>query len=45
MFHAHEFWFKTAQKVLDSAKDVERDKRMLGAVVVFVHAEAEDAKF
>lgn len=42
MFYAHEFWFKTTYKVLDSAEDVERNERIQEAVVVFVHAEAED---
>jgi hypothetical protein len=42
MFYAHDFWFKTAEKVLDAAEDTQQDRRVPESVVVFVHAEAED---
>ena len=42
MFYAHEFWFKTTHKALDSAVDLDRDERIQETVVVFVHAEAGD---
>lgn len=42
MFYAHEFWFRTTHKVLESAEDTDRDERVQDAVVVFIHAEAED---
>ncbi len=42
MFYAHEFWFKTTHKVLDSAEETQSDQRIQDAVVIFVHAEAED---
>ena len=42
MFYAHEFWFKTTYRVLNSVEELDRDERIQEAVVVFIHAEAED---
>ena len=42
MFHAHEFWFRTTHRVLDSVEEQDCDERVREAVVAFVHAEAED---
>jgi hypothetical protein len=42
MFYAHEFWFKTTNRVLNSVEELDRDERIQEAVVVFIHAEAED---
>ena len=42
MFYAHEFWFRTTHRVLDSVEELDCDERVREAVVVFVHAEAED---
>ena len=44
MFYAHEFWFRTTHRVLDSAEELDCDERVTEAVVVFVHAEVEDEK-
>jgi len=42
MFHAHEWWYKTASKTLEDVPDVEREESMENAVAVFFHVEAED---
>lgn len=42
MFYAHEFWFRTTHRVLDSVEELDCDERVREAVVVFVHAEAKD---
>ena len=42
MFYAYEFWFKTTNRVLNSVEELDRDERIQDAVVVFIHAEAED---
>lgn len=42
MFYAHEFWFRTTHRVLDSVEELDCDERVRETVVVFVHAEAED---
>ena len=42
MFYAHEFWFRTTRRVLDSVEELDCDERIQNAVVVFIHAEADD---
>lgn len=42
MFYAHEFWFRTTHRVLDSVEELDCDERIQDAVVVFIHAEVED---
>ena len=42
MFYAHEFWFRTTHRVLDSVEKLDHDERVKEAVVAFIHAEAED---
>ena len=42
MFYAHEFWFRTTHRVLDSVEELDRDETVKEAVVAFIHAEAED---
>jgi hypothetical protein len=42
MFHAHEWWYRTASKTLEDVPDVEREERIENAAVVFFHVEAED---
>jgi len=42
MFYVHEFWYKTTHKVLETAAAAEKERRVENAVVIFVHAEAED---
>jgi predicted deacetylase len=44
MFFAPSFWFKTYEKVLDRAPDVNLEKSVADAVIVFYHAEAEDVE-
>jgi hypothetical protein len=44
MFYAPSFWFKTYEKVLDTAPDVNLEKSIANAVIVFYHAEAEDVE-
>ncbi len=42
MFYAHEFWFRTTHRVLDSVEELDRDETVKKAVIAFIHAEAED---
>ncbi len=42
MFYAHDWWYKTASRTLDTVPDVQREEQVAGAAVVFFHAEAED---
>lgn len=42
LFYAPTFWFKTFQKVLDDAGDLDQEKTCHQAVVVFYHLEEED---
>ena len=42
MFYAHEFWFRTTHSALDSVGELDCNERVQEAVVVFIHAEAED---
>ena len=42
MFYTQSWWYKTAQKTLDEVPTADREEAMVGAVVIFVHAEAED---
>jgi hypothetical protein len=42
LFYAPTFWFKTFQKVLDDAGDLDQEKTCHEAVVVFYHLEEED---
>ena len=42
LFYAHNFSYKTAFKSLPEVADIERQDEVEGAVVVFVHVEAED---
>jgi hypothetical protein len=44
LFYAPSFWFKTYQKVLHEVPDVNVETHTESAVVVFYHAEAEDAE-
>jgi uncharacterized protein with HEPN domain len=42
MFQARRFWWKTFSKTIESAPDLEEEREMRDAAVIFVHAEAED---
>jgi len=42
LFYAHSFSFKTASKTLSDVPDVDLDKSVNNAVVIFFHVEAED---
>ena len=43
MFHSPSFWFKTYKKVLENVPDLEEDRCVENALVVFYHAEEMDA--
>lgn len=43
MFHAPSFWFKTFKKVLEDVPDLDEDRSVENALVVFYHAEETDA--
>ena len=43
MFHAPSFWFKTYKKVLKDIPDLDEDRSVENALVVFYHAEETDA--
>ncbi|MBI5195599.1 MAG: hypothetical protein HZA10_04690 [Nitrospirae bacterium] len=42
MFYVHEWWYKTAAKILPDAPDAEREEAVKNAVVIFYHSEAKD---
>lgn len=42
MFYAPAFWFRTYEKVLETAPDRDDDRTVEETVVVFYHAEAHD---
>ena len=42
MFHAPSFWFKTFKKVLNDVPDLDEDRSVANALVVFYHAEETD---
>lgn len=42
MFGAREFWYKTFSKTLENAKDINEEKQIEDAVVVFINVEKED---
>lgn len=42
MFQAKRFWWKTFSKTLDTVADLDEEREVREAAVVFVHAEAED---
>ncbi len=42
MFYTHEWWFKNASKTLPDEPDVDEEKTVDQAVVIFFHAEAGD---
>lgn len=44
MFHAPSFWFKTYKKVLEDVPDLDEDRSVENALVVFYHAEGPDAE-
>lgn len=45
MFYAHEFWFKTTHRVLDSVEELDLDERVKEAVVLhsFTHLSGSNA--
>lgn len=44
LFYAPSFWYRTYRKVLDDVPDHDIERNAESAVVVFYHAEAEDAE-
>ena len=42
MFHAPSFWFKTYKKVVEDVPDLNEDRSVKNALVVFYHAEEND---
>jgi hypothetical protein len=42
MFQAKRFWFRSFQRTLETAKEVEVEEKVSDAAVIFIHAEAED---
>jgi len=42
MFYAPEFWYKTYQKILVDAPDLDREQTCRAAVVIFYQAEEQD---
>ena len=42
MFYTHEFWFKTFQKTLPEVPDLDVQRKVEGAAVVFYQCEIED---
>jgi hypothetical protein len=44
MFNAPSFWFKTYKKTLENAPEIDEDKSVENALVVFYHAEEKDTE-
>lgn len=42
MFHVKEFWYKTYSKTLENVATQEKEEKIDGGVVVFIHVEKED---
>lgn len=42
MFYTKEWWYRTAQKSLESVPDETREESAVDAAVIFFHAEGED---
>jgi len=44
MFYAPSFWYSTFEKTLDQVPDMEENREVKDAIVVFYHAEASDVE-
>lgn len=42
MFHVKEFWYKTYSKTLENVATQEKEEKIDGGIVVFIHVEKED---
>jgi predicted DNA binding CopG/RHH family protein len=42
MFGANEFWYKTFSKTVDSIKNIDEEKQIQDAVVIFINVEKDD---
>jgi hypothetical protein len=42
MFGANEFWYKTFSKTVDTVRNIDEEKQVQDAVVIFVNVEKED---
>jgi LDH2 family malate/lactate/ureidoglycolate dehydrogenase len=42
MFGANEFWYKTFSKTIDNMRNIDEEKQIQGAVVIFINVEKED---
>lgn len=42
MFHVSEFWYKTYSKTLENVETQEKEEKINGGIVIFIHVEKED---